>query len=108
MVDWFGLFKKPFSDDRRSSNGMRRVGRLAARSGSIVLGEIQWPPDLAVSGIQTTAVEVFVKTWDNRVAELVLSMGPKTSICSRRLVGQIGIDSAKMLVADKEAVAEHW
>jgi hypothetical protein len=114
MVDWFRFVKKPFSDDRRDSikladgTVLRRVGKLSIPSGSIVLGEIQWPPDLAVSNIQTALADVSVKTWQDQVAALVLTLGPSHGVDARRVVGQIGIDSAKMLVADKEAVAEHW
>lgn len=115
MVDWFKLLKSPFSDDRRThqptSSGVltrRLVGNLAVPSGSIVLGEIQWPPDLAVENIPTPAAKVFVETWHNRVATLILKFGPSKDASAKRVIGRIDIDSAKMLVADKDAVAAHW
>src|SRR4051812_6497481 len=116
MVDWLRLFKKPFSDDRRGSQATqpddriirRAVGALAVPSGAIVLGEIMWPPDLVVDGVTTPTIDVSIKTCDRRVAALILTMGPDAAVEARRSVGRIDIDSARMLVADKDAVAQHW
>ena len=57
-------------------------------------------------------VEISASLWRYRRAETVtalkLRLGETTSGATRRKVGEVGIDSAKLIVADIADIEEHW
>jgi hypothetical protein len=89
------------------------LGRLKLRSGTLVLGDPQFLPGLEVPNIAADEVEIFASLWRypsgaETVTALKLGLGQPTGDSSRRKVGELGIDSAKVVVADKADIEEHW
>ena len=89
------------------------LGRLKLRSGTLALGDPQCSLDLEVPGIVADAVEISASLWRypsgmETVIELRLTFGPATSGGVRRKVDAVGIDSAKLVVADAADTREHW
>ena len=90
----------------------RRFGCLKVRSGTLVLGDPQYIPDLEVPNIAASEVAISAKLWQypsgmETVKSLRLRLGEQTG-SARRKIGQVGIDSAKLVVADKADIEEHW
>jgi hypothetical protein len=91
----------------------RSLGRLKLRSGTLALGDPQYLPGLEVPNIATDEVEISASIWryptgHEIVTELRLSFGQQSGSASRRKIGEVGIDSAKLVVADKSDFNEHW
>jgi hypothetical protein len=91
----------------------RSLGRLKLRSRILVLGDPQYVPSLEVPNLAADEVEISASLWRypsgaETITALKLSLGEKTGEGTRRKVGEVGIDSAKLVVADKADIEEHW
>jgi hypothetical protein len=91
----------------------RSLGHLKLRSGTLALSDPQSVPDVEVPNITADEVEISASLWQypsgaETVTALRLRLGEATDKRDRRKVGTVGIDSAKLIVADKADIAEHW
>jgi hypothetical protein len=89
------------------------LGRLPLRSGTLVLGDVGCVLDLEVPNVIASAASVSVSlrqypSGAEQIAVLRLTLGEPTGGVARRKVGEVGIDAAKLVVADKADVEEHW
>lgn len=131
MLDWFRrMFRRSDDEERQrfletidalnaeAGGGkptvtQRFLGNLRLRSGTLVLGDPQYLPSLEVSNIAATEVGISARLWQYpsgsaTVSALTLRLGDETSTSSRRKIGDVGIDSAKLVVVDKADLEEHW
>lgn len=90
----------------------KSLGRLKLRSGTLVLGDPLYIPALEIPNVAAEEVEISVLLWHYSGAEMVtelrLSLGERPERGDRRKVGEVGIDSAKLIVADSADIEEHW
>src|SRR5262245_43317366 len=90
----------------------RRLGRLKLRSGTLSLSDPQYATDLEIPNIAAKVVAISASLWRypsgmQTVKSLRLRLGDRIG-GDRRIIGQVGIDSAKLIVADKADIEEHW
>lgn len=88
------------------------LGRLKLRSRTLALGDPQYVPGLEVPNA-AAEVEISASLWRylsgaETVTALRLRLGEATGGGPSRKVGEVGIDSAKLIVADKADIEEHW
>ncbi len=91
----------------------RSLGRLKLRSGTLALGDPQYLPGLEVPNVLADEVEISATLWQypsgaETVTALRLRLGKVMGGGARRKVGEVGIDSAKLVVADKADIEEYW
>jgi hypothetical protein len=91
----------------------RNLGRLRLRSGTLALGDPQYVPGLEIPNIvaDEVAISASLRRYPSGLATvtaLKITLGEPTSGGSRRKIGEVGIDSAKLVVADKADLEEHW
>jgi hypothetical protein len=91
----------------------RSLGRLKVRSGTLVLGDPQYVPGLEVPNVAANEVEISASLWrypsgTETITALSLSLGGPLGGGAQRKIGEVGIDSAKLVVADKADIEEHW
>jgi len=91
----------------------RSLGRLKLRSGTLALGDPQYLPGLEIPNIAADEVEISASLWRypsgaETITALRLALGEPTDGGTRRKIGEVGIDSAKLVVADKADIEEHW
>ncbi|CAN5595527.1 hypothetical protein BH10PLA2_BH10PLA2_20620 [soil metagenome] len=91
----------------------RSLGRLKLRSGTLALGDPQCVLGLEVPNFAGDEVEISASLWRypsgaETITALSLSFGGPTGGAVERKVGEVGIDSAKLVVADKADIEEHW
>ncbi|MDA1162689.1 MAG: hypothetical protein O3B13_06285 [Planctomycetota bacterium] len=90
------------------------VGTLSTPSKSLVLEDPQSMPNgLTVVGLATDNVTIdldILRYPDGatRVQRLRISSGLNPNVEDLVVIGEIGIDSAKVCIADVDAAAEHW
>lgn len=89
------------------------LGRLKLRSRTLVLGDPQYVPGLEIPNVTSNEVEISASLWRYpsgaaTVTALSLSLGGPGHGTDHRKVGEVGIDSAKLVVADKADIEEHW
>jgi hypothetical protein len=131
MFDWLRrVFRPPYGDKRRpffptldalnaeAGGGepiatTKFLGNLKIRSGTLSLGDPQYLPGLEVANVVAKEVAISASLWQypsgvTTVTALKLSLGGPTSGGARRQIGEVGIDSAKLVVADKADIDEHW
>jgi hypothetical protein len=130
MFEWLrGLFGPSRTDEERffetidalnaeSGGGQpvattKHLGNLRLRSGTLSLGDPQDVLGLEIPNIVADEVAVSASLWRYpsgaaTVTALELNLGGPTSGGSRRKIGEVGIDSAKLIVADKADIQEHW
>jgi hypothetical protein len=131
MFNWLrGLFRPSEADERQrffetmdalnaeAGGGKpvtktKHLGSLRLRSGTLVLGDPQYLPGLEIPNIVADEVAISASVWRYpsgaaTVTALRLALGEPTSGGSRRKIGEVGIDSAKLVVADKADIQEHW
>ena len=131
MFDWLRRVFRPSAGDERQrffetvdalnaeAGGGKPVattkslGNLKLRSGALSLGDPQDVPGLEVPNIVANEVVISASLWQYpsglaTVTALRVSLGGPTSGGSRRKIGEVGIDSAKLVVADKADIEEHW
>jgi hypothetical protein len=91
----------------------RSLGRLRIRSGTIALSDPQYVPGLEVPNVAADQVEMLASLWRypsgaETVTALRLRLGDRAGAGTHRKVGEVAIDSAKLIVADKADIDEHW
>lgn len=89
------------------------MGQLSVPSNTLAIGDPQYLPALNVSGLATGVATLSATLWQypSRATTLIalhITSDPATGSDHEQQVGEIGIDSAKVVVADKEALAEYW
>jgi hypothetical protein len=91
------------------------LGNLPLPSGTLVLGDPQCFPDgdLEVPNINASQVAISASLWKYpsgmaQVKALKLSFAGPQAGMTRRKIGEVGIDSAKLAVADKADIAKLW
>jgi hypothetical protein len=88
------------------------LGSLPIRSGALALTDPQYVPGLDVLNIASDRAEISATLWEYpsraaTVTALTLQFGDGESDC-RRKIGEVPIDSAKIVIADKADLDEHW
>lgn len=90
----------------------RLLGKLKLPSGTLVLGDPQSMPALEITGAGgEAAISASLRRYpsgDESVMALTLRFGDATGEASRRKIGVLAIDSAKLVVADKDDFEKHW
>jgi hypothetical protein len=89
------------------------LGKLAVPSGTLILGDPQYLPQFEVPGIVDEEVEISAQLWQYpsgaaMVTAVLLKFGDGVYNGPPESIGRIGIDSAKLVVADKAELEEHW
>jgi hypothetical protein len=89
------------------------LGKLKLRSGTLVLGDPRSLPGLEVKNISADEVRIAAELWQfpsgaETVTGLTLTFSDGQTIGERRNIGEIAIDSGKLIVADKADIDEHW
>ncbi len=134
MFDWLMRRFRPWTDhgaqaeffakiDALNAQGqggepllVRRVlGRLAVPSGVLVLGDPQYVPGFSSVELEGVGAEVVIAAALKQYpsgSETVMALDldfdlPDSGPESRRLLGEVGIDTAKLLVADKVDLKDH-
>lgn len=131
MFDWLRrIFQQSDNDDRQRFLEMvdalnaeaaggkptrteRYVGNLQIRSGVLVLGDPQYLPSVEISNIDTKEASISAKLWQypsggTTVIGLAINVGNSSNHEAPRKIGEVGIDSAVLVVADKSDFEEHW
>ena len=94
----------------------RRIGTLALPSGALVMNDPQEMPNTAGNrfvGLAAREAEITVTLWQypsgyEKTVALQLQFGDFPAETSRREIGSLGIDSAKIVVAAAEDLERHW
>jgi hypothetical protein len=93
----------------------RVFGALKLRSNTLALGDPQCIPggELDVSNIDANEAVISGSLWHypsgaETVTSLTVTMGEPSDSRTLRKIGEVGIDSAKLIVADKADLEEHW
>jgi hypothetical protein len=91
----------------------RVLGRLEVRSGALVICDPQYLPGLEIPNIAAAEVIISARLWRypsgaETVTALTLRFNDSANFGSLRKIGEVGIDSAKLVVADKADLQEHW
>ena len=91
----------------------KHLGTLRLRSGTLSLGDPQYVLGFDIPNIVAEEVAISATLWRYpsgaaTVTALKLSLDGPTTSGSRRKIGEVGIDSAKLVVADKADIEEHW
>jgi len=91
----------------------RRLGLLKLRCDTLVLGDPQYLPSIEVPDIVGREASISASFWQypsghESLTALRINLGNATSVDSRRRIGELGIDSAKLVVLDKEDFEQHW
>jgi hypothetical protein len=130
MFDWINrFFRRSENDERRRFFDMiddlnaagsgkpitikRFLGFLKLRSTTLALGDPQCVISLEISNIVANEAAISASLWrypsgSETVIGLTICLGEPTHDGSRRTIGQIGIDSAMLVVADKADIEQHW
>jgi hypothetical protein len=130
MLDWFRRIVRPAQDEQRqrffekidglsaevdggkARSSTKVLGNLKLRSGALTIGDPQYL-DLVVPDIAADEVSFSASLWrypsgHEKVAALTLGLAEASTDVSCRTIGEVPIDSATMLVADKLDLEEHW
>ena len=91
----------------------RPLGSLKLHSGTLALGDPQYVPSVEISGIEATEARITGKLWqypsgDATVIGLTITFGDSSDGDPPRKVGELGIDSAAVVIADKADIDHHW
>lgn len=131
MFDWMKrIFGESDDDGRQHFFGMmdaftadakggtpttieRQLGTLNIRSGVLALGDPQYLPSLELPNIDTNAVAICGKLWQYpsgsvTVIGLTIELGNGSHDDEPRKIGELDIDSAALVIADKSDIDEHW
>lgn len=89
------------------------LGRLKLRSGTLVLADPQDVPGLEIPNVVANEVEISASllrypSGAATVTALSLSLDGPGHGTDHRKVGEVGIDSAKLVVADRADIEEYW
>ena len=79
----------------------------------MVLGDPQYMPGLEIPNVAADEVSISASLWQypdgsQTVTSLTLGFGEPTGNGPRRKIGEVAIDSAKLVVADKDDFHRHW
>jgi hypothetical protein len=130
MLDWIRRVFGQFTGDERRLIGTANavddiadwgkpvrttmpLGRLRIPSGTLALGDPQYVPDIEIPNIAADEVAISASFWhypsgEETVIALRLDLGEPREGGLRRKLGEVGIDSAKLVVADKADLEEYW
>lgn len=131
MFDWLKRIFGQFHDDKRQrffgtidtlnavgTGGApttieRHLGKLAIRSGVLAFGDPQSLPSVEIPNIDTNEVSISGKLWQYpsgsaMVIGLTIHLGNGSQCDAPRKIGELGIDSAVLVIADKSDIVEHW
>ena len=131
MFDWLQrIFGQSDGDERQRFFGMidalnagaaggepttieRQLGKLKIRSGVLAFGDPQDLPSVEIPNIDIDEVSISAKLWQYpsgaaTVIGLTISLGNRSPCDAPRKVGELGIDSDALVVADKADIDEHW
>lgn len=91
----------------------RHLGNLAVRSGVLVFGDPQCLPAVVLPNIDADQVSISAKLWQYpsggvRVIGLRITIGNDPVCDAPHKIGELGIDSATLVVADQADIDEHW
>lgn len=91
----------------------RHLGNLNVRSGVLVLGDPQYVPAVVLPNIDVDQVSISAKLWQYPsggvgVIGLRINIGNDPQCEAPRKIGELGIDSAALVVADKADIDDHW
>ncbi len=87
--------------------------RLKIRSGSIVLSDPQYLPGLEIQKIDADSIDIAATVWRYPAGHTLIAAiqldwsGPVDNLVERK-IGEVAIDSAKLVIADKADIDEHW
>lgn len=89
------------------------LGSLTVRSGTLIMADPQYVPDLEISNVTASEVAISAElrrypSGQSAVISLGLTLGNNTNSRTRRKIGVLGIDSAKVVVMDKADFEDHW
>lgn len=90
-----------------------KLGSLKVHSGVIYLGDPLFMALLEVPNVSAKTIEISATLLRNpsdseRVSELTLKLGNESVDGSPRKIGEVLIDSAKMIVVDQADFQKHW
>jgi hypothetical protein len=91
----------------------RELGTLKIHSGVLAFGDPQDLPSVEIPNIDTDQVSVSAKLWQYpsgsaTVIGITINIGNGFHGDPPRKVGELGIDSAALVIADKADIDEHW
>lgn len=106
MFDWVRRILKPVATTRS-------LGRLKLRSGTLVVGDPQYLPAVEIPNVAAGEAEISASFWTYStgavtIAVLSIGLGESPGHGEHRQVGEVGVDSAKLVVVDKRDFEEHW
>ncbi len=89
------------------------LGSLKLRSGTLALADPQYVPGLEVPNVTANeaVISLSLRRYPSGMAlvnAVTLHLGDGPIGDSRRKIGEVAIDSAKLVVADKADIEEHW
>ncbi len=91
----------------------RRLGTLRIHSGVLAIGDPQDMPSVEIPDIDAAEVSISARLWrypsgSANVVGLAMSIGDDSQCDVSCKVGELAIDSAKVIVADRADIREYW
>ena len=91
----------------------RHLGDLPVRSGALVLGDPQDMPALEIPNIECESISITARLWvyptgRETITSLSITVGDGEAETTRRQIGRLGIDSARLVICDQSDFKEHW
>ena len=91
----------------------RQLGTLNIPSGVLAFGDPQNLPTIELRGINACEVFISGKLWQYpsgaaTVIGLTIDLGNASQGDAPRKIGELGIDSATLVIADRVDIAQHW
>jgi hypothetical protein len=91
----------------------QHLGTLKVRSGALVLGDPQYIPSLELPNIAADEAAISARLWQYpsggaTVIALRINLGACSQCDPATKIGQLAIDSAALVIADKADFDEHW
>ncbi|MGO8753443.1 MAG: hypothetical protein ACLQNE_46495 [Thermoguttaceae bacterium] len=90
-----------------------KLGKLAIRSRTLVLGDPLCLPYLEIPNFSADEVSISARLWQYPsgaviVTKLTIYTAGEVRMDSHRKIGAVGIDGARIVVADKADIHEYW
>lgn len=131
MLEWISrLFQSSAAASRKHFFGMvdslnaeaaggkpairqQHLGHLKLRSRKLVIGDPSYLPTEEVPNIFADEISISASLWQYpsgtaKVIGLKIELGNGAAADEWRKIGEVGIDSARIVVADKADIDEHW
>ena len=91
----------------------RVLGELKHHSGTLTLGDPQNPTELEITNVPAGVARITatVLKYPRRfevVSAITVQLGDSTEAGSSRTIGEVGIDSGKLIPSDKSDLLNHW